>query len=213
MSRLHFAGHHVGVDSAALHTTTILEGRILMLAQLWLPIVVAAIAVFVVSSILHMALRFWHGPDCRGFSNEAEVGAAIRNGNNGAGMYMIPYCTPEMMKDPSTAEKMKQGPVGVVYLRQPGMMNLGAYLGSWFAFCLLTSFLCAVLAAHTIPAGADHQHVLHVIAFVAAMAYGLAPIPNAIWWGQPWPATIKHVIDGVIYGGVTGLAFCWLWPA
>jgi hypothetical protein len=26
-------------------------------------------------------------------------------------------------------------------------------------------------------------------------------------------STIKHMIDGLIYAILTGLAFCWLWPA
>src|SRR5262249_26794725 len=105
------------------------------------------------------------------------------------------------------------GPVAVAYVRKPGMMNLGAYLGQWFGFCLLASFLVAVLAGQTMAAGADHHRVFHVTALAAFMAYGLAPLPNAIWWGQPWPMTFKHMIDGLIYGIVTGIAFCWLWPA
>jgi hypothetical protein len=184
-----------------------------LLAQLWLPIVLSAVFVFIVSSILHMVLKFWHGTDGKGFSNEDEVGAAMRKGNATAGMYMIPYCKPETMKEPATQEKFKLGPVGVIFLRQPGAMNMGTFLGQWFVFCLLVSFLCALLSAHTVPPGADHKHVFHVIALAAFMGYGLGSIPNAIWWGHPWMSTIKHLIDGLIYGIVTGLTFCWLWPA
>jgi hypothetical protein len=183
-----------------------------MLVHLWLPILLSGMFVFVASSILHMVLRFWHAPDCKGFSNEDEVGAAIRNGNASAGLYMMPYCTPEAMKDPATAEKFKTGPVAVIYLRKPGPMNMGAFLGQWFAFCLVVSFFCALLAVHALPAGAPHEHVFHLIGLAALLGYAFGVIPDAIWWGHPWRSAIKHIIDGVIYAVITGLTFAWLWP-
>ena len=77
------------------------------LAQLWLPILLSAVFVFFASSILHMVLKFWHTPDCSAFSNEDEVAAAMRKGTAGAGMYILPYCKPENMKDPAMQEKFK----------------------------------------------------------------------------------------------------------
>jgi len=183
-----------------------------MLAQLWLPILLSGAFVFIASSILHMVLRFWHAPDCKGFTNEDEVGAAMRKGNASAGLYMMPYCTPEAMKDPATAEKFKTGPVAVIYLRKPGPMNMGAFLGQWFVFCLLVSFFCALLAVHALPAGAPHEHVFHLIGLAALLGYAFGVIPDAIWWGHPWRSAIKHIIDGVIYAVITGLTFAWLWP-
>ena len=183
-----------------------------MLAQLWLPILLSGVFVFIASSILHMVLRFWHAPDCKGFTNEDEVGAAMRKGTASAGLYMMPYCTPEAMKDPATAEKFKTGPVAVIYLRKPGPMNMGAFLGQWFVFCLLVSFFCALLAVHALPAGAPHEHVFHLIGLAALLGYAFGVIPDAIWWGHPWRSAIKHIIDGVIYAVITGLTFAWLWP-
>jgi hypothetical protein len=181
------------------------------LVQLWMPIVVSAVFVFFASSLLHMVLRFWHAPDCKGFANEDEVGAAIRKGNAGAGLYMIPYCTPEAMKDPATAQKFVTGPVGVIFLRRAAPMNMGAFLGQWFAFCLLVSVVCALLAL-VLPAGAPHHVVFHTIGLAALMAYAFGVIPDAIWWGHPWKSAVKHIIDGVIYGVITGATFAWLWP-
>ncbi len=183
-----------------------------MLAQLWLPIVLSAVFVFIASSILHMVIRAWHGPDYKGFANESEVGAAIRSGNAAAGMYMIPHCTPEAMKSPDTVAKFRQGPVGLVYLRNPAPPQMGAFLGQWFAFCIVVAFLCALLAVHVIARAADHRIVFHVVGLAAFLGHGLGPIPNAIWWGQPWRSAIKHVVDGLVYAIVTGLTFGWLWP-
>lgn len=184
-----------------------------LLQQLWLPILLAAVFVFIASSVLHMVLRFWHAPECKGFSNEDEVGAAMRKSGAGAGLYMIPYCTPEAMKDPATQEKFKIGPVGVIFLRAPGAMNMGAFLGQWFAFCLFVSFFCALVAVHVLPRGAAHEHVFHFFALIAVMAYSFGVVPDAIWWGHPWKSALKHIIDGVIYAIVTALTFAWLWPA
>jgi len=182
------------------------------LAQLWMPILLSAVLVFIASSILHMVLKFWHMPDYSGFSNEDEVGAAIRKGSTGAGMYTIPYCKPEAMKEQATQDKFKQGPVGTIYLRQPGAMNLGAFLGQWFAFCLVVSLLAALLGVHTMGAGTPYKHVFGVIGLSTFMAYAVGSVPNAIWWGHTWKSQIKHVVDGAIYAALTAGTFGWLWP-
>ena len=184
-----------------------------VLAHLWLPILLSAVFVFIASSILHMVIRAWHGPDCKAFANEADVGAAIRAGNATPGMYLLPYCTPESMKTPEAAEKLRQGPVGIVYLRSPGMPNMGRFLGQWFVFCLVVSLLCALLAAHVIAPAADHHVVFHVIALAALLGHAMGPFPSAIWWGQSWRSAFKHAVDGLIYAIITGLTFSWLWPA
>ncbi|MDR3388698.1 MAG: hypothetical protein P4L92_16750 [Rudaea sp.] len=184
-----------------------------LLTQLWLPILLSTVFVFFASAILNMVLKFWHTPDYHGFSNEDEVGAAIRKGNPAPGMYMLPYCTPEAMKKAETQEKFKTGPVGMLALRQPGAMNMGASLGQWFAFCLVVSLLCALLVAHALANGSGFARVFHMVALAAFMGYALGPIPNSIWWGHSWSVTVKHVVDGLIYAVITGATFAWLWPA
>lgn len=180
--------------------------------QLWLPIVISAVLVFIASSILHMVLKFWHAPDYRGFSNEDEVGKAIRNGNAAPGMYMIPFCDHEALKNPETQEKFKTGPVGLMYLRPTGQMNMGKFLGQWFVFCLLIGLFCAFIAGPLLASDEAFKRVFHVTGLAAFLGYGFGPIPNAIWRGQPWGSAIKDVIDGLIYALITGAVFAWLWP-
>jgi hypothetical protein len=182
------------------------------LAQLWLPIVLSSVFVFIASSILHMVIKFWHTPDYKGFSNEDEVSAAVRKGSNGAGLYNLPYCTAESMKDPAMQDKFKTGPVGQVVLRQPGPMNLGSFLGQWFGYCLVISLLAAFLGMHVMGAGTPYKHVFGVIGLATFLCYGLGSVPNAIWWGHPWKSQIKHLVDGAIYAGLTAGTFGWLWP-
>src|SRR5262245_7542216 len=98
------------------------------LAQLWLPILVAAVLAFLASSLVHMVLK-WHNKDYLRLPNEDEVRAAIQKGNPAPGQYITPWAmdakdcnTPEMQK------KFVDGPVGAIYLKKPGMMNLGPML-------------------------------------------------------------------------------------
>jgi hypothetical protein len=182
------------------------------LSALWLPILVSAVLVFVASSILHMAFKY-HNADYRKFPNEDEVRAAITKGNAPPGMYILPYAMgSESMKDPAMLEKFNQGPVGITYLRPPGMMKMGTLLGQWFVYLLIISFFIAYIAAHTLAPGTPYLAVFRVVGAVGFLAYAGARVQTAIWWGEPWPVTIKDLIDGLIYGCVTAGTFGWLWP-
>jgi hypothetical protein len=183
------------------------------LAQLWLPILLSAIFVFIASSILHMVLRFWHGPDCRGFSNEDEVRATMRKGSGGAGIYILPYCKPEDMKKSETQEKFKEGPVAFVFMRASGPMNMAAPLIQWFVFCLLVSVFVGYLAGATLAPATASMQVFRVAGTAALMGHAFGSLPTGIWWGHPWRSVIKHTIDGVIYGLIVGATLMWLWPS
>lgn len=184
------------------------------LTHLWLPILLSAVFVFIASSIINMALKFWHMPDYRGLSNEDEVAAAMRKGGITPGAYMIPYCQgPEAMKEPAMQEKLKQGPVANINVRASGPMNLGAFLGQWFGLCLFVSIACAALAAPVLPAQPQPHAVFHTVGVAALLGYSFGEITNAIWRGQPWGVTIKYFIDGIVYALITAGTFCWLWPA
>lgn len=126
---------------------------------------------------------------------------------------MLPYCSPENANTPETKRKFAEGPVGVMFLRANGMVNMGVTLSQWFVFTVIVSLFAAYVAANTLSVGADNMQVLRVVATVAFMAYAFGAVPYAIWWGQPWKALFKDVIDGLIYGLITGALFAWLWPA
>ncbi|HEX3895281.1 MAG TPA: hypothetical protein VHW73_03640 [Rudaea sp.] len=183
------------------------------LMQLWLPIVLSAVFVFIASSLLNMLLQFWHRPDYHGFTNEEEVRAALRKGMTEPGMYNVPFCTMEGMKTPEVKQKFAEGPLAMIALKAGAPMSMGAPLTQWFLFCLVISFLCALLAAHTLAAGTPSAHVFHVMALAALLGHAAGPIPNAIWWSHTWRSSLKHVIDGVIYALIVGATFMWLWPA
>ncbi|MFZ2322816.1 MAG: hypothetical protein WAV89_03860 [Ignavibacteriaceae bacterium] len=43
------------------------------------------------------------------------------------------------------------------------------------------------------------------------MGYSFALMQNSIWYKKSWSATIKSMIDGLIYTLFTGGVFGWLW--
>ena len=176
------------------------------LANLWLPIVLSAIIVFVASSLMHMLLKY-HQSDYRQLPNEENVRATLRAANLTRGLYVFPYCTHKDMKSPALMEKYKQGPVGFLTIVPNGPPNMPKFLIQWFVFCLLVG----LFLGRAMP-GTDHMAVFQVVGTAAFLAYGLGNLSNGIWKGQTWSATIKEVIDGLVYGLLTAATFAWLWP-
>jgi hypothetical protein len=182
------------------------------LSHLWLAIISSAVAVFVVSSLLHMLFTY-HNSDYKPFSNEDDVRAAINKGGAGAGMYILPHC-PDMkgMREPAMIKKMTEGPTGFVLLRAPGAPKMGPSLGQWFGLTVALSCLAAYVASLTIAPGAARMDVFRLVSIVAFLGYAGAQVQNSIWRAEPWSSTIKNVLDGLVYGLVTGAVFAVTWP-
>ena len=178
------------------------------LASLWLPILLAAVAVFVASSLIHMLFQ-WHNRDYRKLSNEDAVRAAINAGQPTPGIYVLPHFTngKECQSEEAKA-KFREGPVGKVFLSQPGAMSIGPMLLRWFVLNLAVACVAACLAA-----GADNgQRAACVAGLATLLAYGTGAVSEAIWMGKPWTATLKDLLDALIYAMVTTGVFLWLWP-
>jgi hypothetical protein len=181
------------------------------LSALWLPIVLSAVIVFVASSIMHMLLKY-HNSDYQHLPDEDKILATLRAANLKRGLYIFPFCTPKEMKSPAAIEKYKQGPVGRVIIVPNGPPALPKFLGLWFGYCLVIGFFVAYLTGHTVPPGTHYLAVFRVAATAAFLAYGLGHLSDGIWKGETWSATIKEVIDGLVYALLTAGTFGWLWP-
>lgn len=182
------------------------------LAALWLPILLAAVAVFFVSSLVHMVLQI-HAGDYRKLPNEDAALEALRQQSLVPGMYVLPHCaSPKEMGTPEMIAKYEKGPVAHLTVLPSGPPNMGVYLGTWFAFCLVVGVFVAYLTGRTLAPGAPYLAVHRVAGATAFMAYGLGQVVDSIWKGQRWSATLRHVVDGLLYALVTGGAFGWLWP-
>lgn len=182
------------------------------LTALWLPIVLSAVAVFIVSSIIHMVLKY-HNTDYSKLPSEDGVMGAVRPFSIPPGDYVMPHASDmKEMGSPEFLEKQKQGPVVFMTVLPSGPMGMGPSLMMWFLYSLLVGVFVAYISRMTIPAGADYLLVHRVAGAVAFCAYGMAHLSNSIWYKKKWSATLKNLLDGLVYGLVTGGIFGWLWP-
>ena len=184
-----------------------------VLAELWLPILLSAVMVFIVSSIMHMLLPIHRG-DYGKLSGEAEILQAMRAEGVAPGTYMFPC--PQSMKDMASSEmteKYKQGPVGYMTVLPNGVPGMGRSLIQWFLYSLLISFFVGYIGTFGLHRGDDWLMVFRMTGTVAILGYALSYLPDSIWKGLKWSITLKFVFDGIVYGLVTAATFSLLWPA
>ncbi len=182
------------------------------LTALWLPIVLSAVAVFIVSSIIHMLLP-WHKGDFKQVPNEEKVMDAMRPFNIPPGDYMMPRCnSSQEMKSPEFAERLKKGPVMVATVMPSGVWSMGPALIQWFVYCLVVGLFAAYIASRALPVGAHYLQVFRFVGTAAFMGYAFAHWQNSIWYRRSWWVTFKVTVDGLIYGLITAGMFGWLWP-
>lgn len=183
------------------------------LGDLWLPILLSSVFVFVVSSLVHMALGY-HKSDMKPLPNEGEVLSALRKLGVPPGTYMFPSCgSMKEMSSPEMLDKLNQGPVGQMNVLPPGPWRMGRSLGQWFVFTLVVSFFVAYLSTLSLPTGCECSQVFRFTATAAILGYAFSNVTDSIWKGIRWSTTAKFVFDGVLYGLTTGATFMWLWPA
>jgi hypothetical protein len=182
------------------------------LSALWLPILVAAVLVFLASFVAHMVLPY-HRTDYRKVPSEDALMDAMRPFNLAPGDYHMPSpSSPAAMKNPEFVAKMKKGPVLLMTVFPTGEVGMGGKLVAWFAFCLVVGLFAAYLTSRALPAGSPYMAVFRFASTVAFIGYGLAQWENTIWFNRAWTTTAKNTVDALVYGLLTGGAFGWLWP-
>lgn len=185
----------------------------LSLMSLWLPILLSAVIVFVVSSIIHTVLKY-HNTDFGKLPDEKGVMDALGKFKIPPGDYVFPHAvTSEERKSPEFAEKVKKGPVAFITVLPNGMPTMAASLIQWFLYCVVVSIFAAYVASRSVEPGAAYLEAFRFTGTVAFAGYGLALLQNSIWYKHSWSATIKSVFDALIYGLLTAGTFGWLWPA
>lgn len=182
------------------------------LIDLWLPILLSAVAVFIASSVINMFLPY-HRSDYRKLPNEGMVMATLRGESLTPGDYVFPHATsPAEMGSEAYIHRRTEGPVGFLTIVKSGPVSMGPQLGAWFVFTLVVSLFAAYLASRTLAPGTDYLTVFRITGTVAFAGYVLALWEYAIWYGRSWSATLKFSFDGLIYALLTAGVFGWLWP-
>ena len=182
------------------------------ITALWLPILLSAVAVFLVSAVIHMVIGY-HNRDFAKIPGEDGVREAMRKEGVKPGDYAFPHAScPGDLKAPEMLEKFKQGPVGFVTIIPSGPPAMGKSLVLWFLYSLFVGFMTAYVAGRVFGPGADYLQVFRIAGTAAFLAYaGSQPIAS-IWMGRNWSTTGKNMVDGLIYALVTAGMFGWLWP-
>lgn len=180
--------------------------------SLWLPILLSGVAVFVVSSLIHMVLGY-HANDFKKFPNEDTVADALRKLNIPPGDYGYPKASSmKEMGSPDFKEKQKKGPVLFATVFPTGESSMGSSLLLWFLYSVIVSIFAAYVAGRALGPGAEYLAVFRFAGVTAFVSYALGTWPMSIWYRRPWSVTLKNTFDGLVYGLVTAGVFGWLWP-
>lgn len=182
------------------------------IVTLAIPILLSAVIVFIASAIIHMVLPF-HRADVRALPNQDAVQEALRPFDIPPGDYMLPHGGGmEAMKDPVFLEKLRRGPVATMTVLPSGEFGMARPLTLWFLYTVLVSIFAAYVAGRARGPGADYLEVFRFAGVTAFAGYSLALMQQSIWWHRNWGATLRSMIDGLIYALLTGGVFGWLWP-
>jgi len=182
------------------------------LLMLWLPILLSAVIIFILSSIIHM-MSPWHKSDYPQMPQEDKVMDALRPLNIPPGDYVVPRpSSREEMRSPEFKDKMKKGPVIMFTVFPNGPSSIGTSLVLWFLFLVVIGFFTAYVAGRTLAISADFLHVFRLTGVTAFLGYSAALWQMSIWYRRAWMITIKATVDGLIYALLTAVTFAWLWP-
>ena len=182
------------------------------ITALWLPILLSAVVVFILSSIIHMVLGY-HKNDYSELPNEKQVLDDLHKYNIPPGNYHFPHPkSMKEMKSPDFIEKMKKGPIGILTIMKRNSPGMGKELVLWFIYSIIVGIFVAYIVSRRVDPGEEYLTVFRFAVVTAFAGYSLALIQNSIWYGRKWSTTIKSIIDGLIYSLFTAGIFGWLWP-
>ncbi len=176
--------------------------------DLWLPICVATLVCFFMSSAIWVVFK-WHNSDHRKTDREEDVSAALKGAK--PGFYLLPHCGDysEMAK-PEVKQRFADGPVAYITVAPNGMPSMAPKMLGMVVYFAMVSVFCAYILTRTMAPDADYLAVFRITGTIAFIANGIAVIPESIWFSKPWSMTLKNLLDALIFGLLTGGIFGWL---
>ena len=182
-----------------------------LLIPLWLPILLSAAAVWLLSLIFGMALPH-HKQDWIGLPDEDGFMDYIRRSGIKPGNYLFPdFRGRAALKSEKVEKALKEGPVGHLSVWQTPV-TMGGKMVATFIVYLVVSTLIAYLTRVALPGPAEFAKVFQIAATAGILAYCFSFIPNALWFGSYERTIVATFIDGLIFGAITGAIFAWRWP-
>ncbi len=208
-----------------------------LLLPLWLPILLSAGAVWFVSIIASTVLPH-HKRDFIGLSGTTDTPGSLgtpgtpgtpgtsaedafmdylRRSGIKPGNYLFPDChAPGAMKSEKVQKAWEQGPVGHLSVWKTPLTMGDKMIGTFLVY-LVASVLIAYLTRLAVPSapggpGTSFARVFQVAGTAGILAYSFSFVPNALWWGSYRRTIVANILDGVVYGLMTGAIFAWRWP-
>jgi hypothetical protein len=182
------------------------------LLSLWLPILLSAAGVFILSAIINMLLPY-HRSDYPALPNEDAVMDALRPFNIPPGEYAMPRAQSNAhMNSPEFREKWSRGPVGILTFMKHDTFGMGSRLVNWFIYVVIISIFAAYITGRALAPGADYMQVFRFASTVAFLGYAGALWQQTIWYNHKLSTTLKSTFDALLFGLLTGGFFGWLWP-
>lgn len=182
------------------------------LTQLWMPILVSALLVFILSALAWTVLPH-HKKDFSGLPNAEAVQAVMRQNPPAPGMYALPWVSDARgLDDPALKAQMQQGPRAYITVVPNGVPSMAPMMAQSFVFYVVVAILVAYVSWNALGAGADYLSVFRFAGTTASMSYILASVPDSIWFGRPWGNLGRQALDGLVFGLATAGVFGWLWP-
>ncbi len=181
-----------------------------MLAHLWLPILISAVAVWIASAVAWMALGH-HQKDQDKLPDEEGLLAAVRSMGIKPGNYGFPHFgSRKECHTPEAKKKWEVGPMG--QLSVWGKISMGRNMVLTFVVYLVVSFLIGYIGSVALKPGASFGQVFQLMGTAGVLAYCFSFIPGGIWFAQKPRALVMCVLDGVAFGLITGAVFAGMWP-
>lgn len=181
------------------------------LLALWLPVVLSAAAVWVAFIVATVALPH-HKRDFIALPDEDGFMEDLRRRGVPPGNYLFPdFRGRAAMESAKVQKALHEGPVGHLSVWRTPLTMADKMFGTLAVF-LVVSILIAYLTRAAIPGPASFARVFQVAGTAGVLAYCFSFLPGAIWWGSYRRTMVANIIDGVVYGAITGAIFAWRWP-
>ena len=181
------------------------------LAGLSIPILLSAIAVFVISLAGRLLIGH-HKADWNELPEEGDTMEFLRKSGIKPGCYIFPLVhSKEHRTDELKEQRLEAGPWGTIHV-WTSQGNLGSRLLQTFTFHLVASFFIAYLGTLAIEPGAGFLKAFQVTGTAGILAYAFGGVPNAIWFSRHVRPAVLDVVDGICFGLITGVVFGLLWP-
>jgi len=168
------------------------------LADLWLPILVAWIATYVLSTLAWTVLPH-HRPEWDFVRIDGSLRTAIDSAPGD--QCLLVEGDADAANNPTACRGM------LILWRHRASM--GANIAMTATFFLVAALTIGYMASIALSRETSTLDVFRFTATAGVLAHVMAGVPTIIWFRRKW---LMDLLDGVAYALATGAAFALLWP-